>query len=239
MAVKKEKIKLTVEKRKITGRKTKTLRREGILPANIYGKKEKSLSVQLEAKSFLPVFKEVGETGLIELKVADEKEARPVLIHNVQFHPVDETPLHVDFYQVDLKEKVTTKIPVELIGESSAVKDKIGILIQPLSEVEVEALPADLPEKIEVNISGLKAINDAVVVADVKLLEVIKVLTEGKEVLAKIEPLAKEEEVVAPPPAEEAPAEEEAPTEEPTKEAKEEKGVEGQKPPEETKKEEK
>jgi len=216
MVVKKEKIKLTVEKRKVTGRKTKTLRREGILPANIYGKKEKSLSVQLEAKSFLPVFKEVGETGLIELKVADEKEARPVLIHNVQFHPVDETPLHVDFYQVDLKEKVTTKVPVELIGESPAVKDKIGILIQPLSEVEVEALPADLPEKIEVNISGLKAINDAVVVADVKLPEGVRGLTEGKEILAKIEPLAKEEEVVAPPP-----AEEEAPTEEIEGEVKE------------------
>ena len=216
MAVKKEKIKLTVEKRKITGRKVKALRRTGILPANVYGKKEKSLSVQLEAKSFLPVFKEVGETGLIELKVADEKEARPVLIHNVQFHPVDETPLHVDFYQVDLKERVTTKVPVELVGESSAVKDKVGILIQPLSEVEVEALPADLPEKIEVNISGLKAINDAVVVADVKLPERVKVLTEGKEVLAKIEPLAKEEEVVAPPP-----AEEEAPTEEIEGEVKE------------------
>ena len=229
MTAKKEKIKLTVEKRKITGRKVKALRREGILPANIYGKKEKSLSVQLEAKSFLPVFKEVGETGLIELKVADEKEARPVLIHNVQFHPVDEIPLHVDFYQVDLKEKVTTKVPVELIGESPAVKDKIGILIQPLSEVEVEALPADLPEKIEVNISGLKAINDAVAVSDVKLPEGVKVLTEGKEILVKIEPLAKEE-VVAPPPAEEeAPTEEETPTEEAAKEVKEEKGNEEEK----------
>jgi len=237
MAVKKEKIKLTVEKRKITGRKVKALRRTGILPANVYGKKNKSLAVQLEAKSFLPVFKEVGETGLIELKVADEKEARPVLIHNVQFHPVDETPLHVDFYQVDLKEKVTTKVPVELIGESPAVKDKIGILIQPLSEVEVEALPADLPEKIEVNISGLKAINDAVAVSDVKLPEGVKVLTEGKEVLAKIEPLAKEEEVVAPPPAEEAPTEEEIPPEEAAKEVKEEKGGEEEKQPKETKEE--
>jgi len=236
MPAKKEKIKLTVEKRKVTGREVKALRQQGILPANIYGKKEKSLSVQLEAKSFLPVFKEVGETGLIELKVADEKETRPVLIHNVQFHPVDETPLHVDFYQVDLKEKVTTKVPVELIGESPAVKDKIGILIQPLSEVEVEALPADLPEKIEVNISGLKAINGAVAVSDVKLPEGVKILTEGKEILVKIEPLAKEE--VAPPPAaEEAPTEEEVPPEEAAKEVKEEKGGEEEKQPKETKEE--
>ncbi|MCX6724872.1 MAG: 50S ribosomal protein L25 [Candidatus Shapirobacteria bacterium] len=204
MTAKKEKIKLTVEKRKITGR--------------------------------LPVFKEVGETGLIELKVADEKEARPVLIHKVQFHPVDETPLHVDFYQVDLKEKVMTKVPVELIGESPAIKDKIGILIQPLSEVEVEALPADLPEKIEINISSLKAINDTVAVSDVKLPEGVKVLTEGKEILAKIEPLAKEEEIVVPPPAEGVPTEE-VPPEEAAKEVKEEKGGEEEKQPREIKEE--
>jgi len=133
MAVKKEKTKLNVEKRKDIGRKVKFLRREGILPANIYGKKIKSLAVQLSTKSFLPVLKEVGETGLLELKVTDEEKTRPVLIHAVQFHPTSGEPLHADFYQVDLKEKVTTKVPVELIGESLAVKDKIGILIQPLS----------------------------------------------------------------------------------------------------------
>jgi len=198
MAVKKEKTKLNVEKRKDIGRKVKFLRREGILPANIYGKKIKSLAVQLSTKSFLPVLKEVGETGLLELKVTDEEKARPVLIHAVQFHPTSGEPLHADFYQVDLKEKVTTKVPVELIGESLAVKDKIGILIQPLSEVEVEALPADLPEKIEVDISGLKAIDDVVLLETVKVSEEIKILTDGKEVLAKIEPPAKEEVVVAP-----------------------------------------
>jgi len=229
MTTKKEKIKLTVEKRKVTGRKVRALRQQGILPANIYGKKEKSLAVQLEAKSFLPVFKEAGETSLIELKVADEKEARPVLIHNVQFHPVEETPLHVEFYQVDLKEKVTTKVPVELIGESPAIKDKIGILIQPLSEVEVEALPADLPEKIEVDISGLKAVDETVLVGSVKVSEGVKILTDEKEVLVKIEPPAKEE--IAPPPVAEAAVEGEA-----AEETQEETPVEEEeKKPEETK----
>ena len=229
MTTKKEKIKLTVEKRKVTGRKVRALRQQGILPANIYGKKEKSLVVQLEAKSFLPVFKEAGETSLIELKVADEKEARPVLIHNVQFHPVEETPLHVEFYQVDLKEKVTTKVPVELIGESPAIKDKIGILIQPLSEVEVEALPADLPEKIEVDISGLKAVDETVLVGSVKVSEGVKILTDEKEVLVKIEPPAKEE--IAPPPVAEAAVEGEA-----AEETQEETPVEKEeKKPEETK----
>jgi len=198
MSEKKEKPKLAVEKRKITGKKVKLLRREGLLPANIYGKKTKSLSVQLPAKLFLSVFKEVGETGLLELSVGGEDTARPVLIHDVHFHSVTSEPLHVDFYQVDLKEKVTTKIPVEIIGEAPAVKEKIGILIQPLSEVEVEALPADLPEKIEVDVTGLKTIGEAVLVEQVKVADGVKILTDGKEVLAKIESPAKEEEIVAP-----------------------------------------
>lgn len=214
MADKKEKPKLMVEKRKITGKKVKLLRREGLLPANIYGKKTKSLSVQLPAKLFLSVFKEVGETGLLELKVGGEDTVRPVLVHNVHFHPVSSDPLHVDFYQVDLKEKVTTKIPVEIIGESLAVKDKIGILIQPLSEVEVEALPADLPEKIEVDISGLKAVGGIITVDQVKVAPGVKILTDGKEVLAKIEPPAKEEEIIVPPPAAEGEVEGEVPAEE-------------------------
>ena len=234
MVTKKEKAKLTVEKRKITGRKVKALRRQGILPANIYGKKNKSLAVQLEVKSFLPVFNKVGETGLVELKVVDEKETRPVLIHNVQFHPINEAPIHADFYQVDLKEKVVAKVPMELIGESPAVKDKIGILIQPLSEVEVEALPADLPEKIEVDISGLKVVDDAVVVGSVKVPQGVKILTDEKEILAKIEPLAKEEEVVAPPPAEEVPTEAVEGEEVPPQEVP----VEGEKKSQETKAEE-
>jgi large subunit ribosomal protein L25 len=224
---KKEFPKLTLEKRKITGRKVKVLRREGILPANIYGKDIKSLAVQLNLKSFLPVFKEVGETGLVELKIAGETKTRPILIHNVQVNPLSDQPIHVDFYQVDLKKKVTTEVPIELVSEAPAVTQKIGILIQPLTEVEVEALPTELPDKFEVDISSLKKIDNAVTVADLKIPEGVKILTSQNEILAKIEPPAKEE-VVAPPPVEEVPveevpAEEAAPTPEgvpPTEEAK-------------------
>lgn len=195
MSDKKNKIKLSVEKRKLAGRKVKLLRKDSVLPANIYGRKVKSLAVQVDLKSFLPVLKEAGETGLIELKVKGEDKTRPILIHNIQYHSVSDQPLHVDFYQVDLKEKVTTKIPVELVGESPAVKSKVGILIQPLSEIEVEALPTDLPEKIEVDISKLENIDDAVLVSDVKLEEIIKILTDTTQILVKIDPPAKEEEV--------------------------------------------
>lgn len=208
MAGKKELPKLEVEKRKITGRQVKTLRQQGILPANIYGREVKSLSTQLDLKSFLPVFKKAGETGLVELKVAGEAKTRPVLIHNLQLDPVSDQPLHVDFYQVDLKKKVTAVVPVELSGASPAVTQKIGILIQPLSGVEVEALPTDLPDKLEVDVNGLKEVGNAVTVGDLKLGEEVKILTGATEVLAKIDPPAKEE-VVTPPPA----AEGEAPVE--------------------------
>jgi len=236
---KKEKLKLTAEKRKVLGRKVKTLRQEGILPANIYGKKVKSLAIQTDLKSFLTAFKKTGETSVVELKVKGEKKSRPVLIHNVQFDPVSDQPLHADFYQVDLKEKVTTEVPIDLVGESPAAKEKIGILIQPLTEVEVEALPTELPDKLELDISGLKEVGNAVTVADLKVAKGVKVLTSEKEILAKIEPLAKEE-VVAPPeeevPEEEVPEEEKPPEEEvkkPEEKARPE-PVEG-KPPEEAK----
>ena len=209
---KKELPKLEVEKRKVTGRKVKLLRKQGILPANIYGREVKSASVQVALKPFMPIFKKAGETGLLELTVAGEEKTRPVLIHNVQLDPVTDAPLHVDFYQVDLKKKVTAVVPVELLGTSPAVTQKIGILIQPLSGVEVEALPTDLPEKLEIDISHLQEVGNAMTVADLKVGEEIKILTGATEVLAKIDPPAKEE-VVTPPSAAEsaAPVEGEVP----------------------------
>src|SRR3990167_3101848 len=96
------------EARKVLGRKIKNLRKEGILPGNVYGKKVKSESVQVNLKDFQKVYKEVGETGLLSLEVGKEK--KPVLIHNLQMQPVTDEPIHVDFLQVDLKEKVTAEV---------------------------------------------------------------------------------------------------------------------------------
>ena len=230
MAKKTEKTALQAEKRTTTGRKVKKLRQEGLLPANIYGKKVKSLAVQVDLKSFSPIYKETGETGLVELKVKGETKARPVLIHNVQLNPVDDQPIHADFYQVDLKEKVTTEVPIELIGESPAVKEKIGILIQPLTEVEIEALPAELPDKFEVNIGELKKVGDTVTVGGLKVPKGVKVLTDVKQILAKIEPPAEEE--AAPPPVEAAPTEAAAEEEKPTEEAAKKAPAAEKKPPE-------
>lgn len=229
--------KLETQKRKIFGRKVKKLRKEGILPANLYGKHLKSQAIDVPLKDFKKVYTEAGETGLIDLEI--DGEAHPVLIHNVQLHPVTGDPLHIDFRQVSLTEKTTAMVPIELVGESPAVEQQIGVLMQTLSEIEVEALPQDLPDRLMVDVSGLTEIDDAVTIGDIKVdSQKITLKADPEEIVAKIGPLAKEEEV-APPPAEgEGVVEGEIPAEgEEAGEAAEGEG-ETKPPPEETKKEE-
>lgn len=230
---------LKVEKRKILGRKVKGLRKEGILPANIFGKKVKSLAVQLPEKEFLAVYKEAGETSIIDLAVAGEQKSRSVLVANLQTDYVTDKPLHVDFRQVVLTEKTTATIPVELVGGAPAVEQKKGILVQQVNELEVEALPKDLPDRLVVDISGLTEVDSAVYVKDLKVdKKKIEIKAEDSRIIAKIEPLTKEEEVEKPP-EEEVPAEEGVPAEEkpeverkPEEEKKQEKVAKGEKPKE-------
>jgi large subunit ribosomal protein L25 len=186
--------KLKVEERKVFGRKVKHLRSEDVLPANIYGKKVKSQAVKLPLGDFLPVYQEVGETGLVDLLVGKSKSARPVLVHNVQFDPVTGQAIHVDFHQVDLKQKITAQIPVELVGESPIVAQKKGILVRLLDEIEVEALATDLPEKIEVDISSLEKVDDMIKLGGLKLSKKLTLVTDPKRLVAKVEPPTKLEE---------------------------------------------
>lgn len=187
-----KKITLKVEKRTVLGKKVKKLRKVGLLPATIYGKDVKSVSVQVPIKEFDHVYKEAGETGLVELSLDSEK-TRPVLIKNVQLEPKSSMPLHADFYQVNLSEKIKANVPVEPVGEPKAVLDKIGLLEVPLTEVEVEALPADLPEKIEVDVANLAAIGDQITVADVKAHSGVTILTDTGQILFKIGELVTKE----------------------------------------------
>jgi len=204
---------LTAEKRTITGKKLKHLRREGILPANMFGKGMKSTSLQLPLKEFRKVYDEVHETGLVDLTV--DKETHPVLIQNIHIQPITHIPLHADFFKVNLKEKVKATIPVLGVGEPKAVTDKIGVLLQSLSEVEVEALPADLPEHIEISVERLAQIDDSLTVADLKVPTGVEILAEPAEMVFRIAELVSEE-------AEELAAEEEA-----AAEAASEEGAEG------------
>jgi len=183
---------LTVTKREITGKKVRKLRKQGILPANIYGKDVASVSVQVPQKDFEIVYKETGATGLIELHLENEK--RPVLINNVQLDYMTQEPIHADFYQVNLKEKIKSMIPVVLVGEANAVVEKVGLLLQTLNEIEVEALPADLPEKFEVDVTSLAAINDQLTAESLKAPQGVTILTDAGQVIAKISELVAPEE---------------------------------------------
>ncbi len=207
-------LKLNAKKRTITGRKVKQLRRQLVLPANIYGKDVKSLAIELQLKEFKSLFSQAGETNIINLSVDKETKLRPVLVNNVQVDPVTDELLHVDFRQVDLTKKVTVMVPLEFKGEAPAVM-RGGVLVKLVNEVEIEALPNDLPDKLEVDISGLEEIGQSIALKQVPIdTAKVKLLTENvDELVVKVEAPAKEEEpAAAPAPAGEAvPAEGEKP----------------------------
>jgi large subunit ribosomal protein L25 len=217
--------KLTVEPRKVTGRKVKSLRAEDLIPGNVFGKDINSYAVQVNSDEFRKIYKSAGETAIVELSTGKAKKA-PVLISNVQLHPVTGDVLHVDFRQVDLTKKVTAMVPVVLFGESPAEKSGIGTVVQQITEMEVEALPMELPEKFEVDISALTEVDSTVYVKDLKFDKgKIKLEADSEEIIAKVEPPQKEEEIAPPPEAAAAEGEEELPQAEVKEEPQEEGAV--------------
>jgi large subunit ribosomal protein L25 len=182
---------LSAAVRELVGRKVKQLRAENQIPATVYGKGVKSISVTVALDAFEEVYEETGETGLIELAVG--KEVRPVLVHMVQVDPVSDALLHVEFHQVDLKEKVHAKVPVEIVGESPAVAQKLGVLLTVLDAIEVEALPTDLPEKIAVDVSVLAEVDQEVKVEQLHVGSSVTVLTDGSLTIVKVGPLVTKE----------------------------------------------
>jgi large subunit ribosomal protein L25 len=191
-----EKITLKSEPRELFGRKVLRLRKMGIIPANVYGRNVKSQSLQIVLKDFQTVFAKAGETGLVELDL--EKEKLPVLVHDIQYEPVSHDILHIDFLQVDLKQKVTAQVPVEFVGESPAEKQGLGTVVQYIDEIEVEALPAELPDKFEVDISVLSEVGQAIYIKDIKHDSKVEVKENSDEIVAKVEPPKEEKEEVKP-----------------------------------------
>jgi large subunit ribosomal protein L25 len=188
------KFEITAEPRKITGRAVKTLRRQGLVPGNVFGKNVKSVSLQLDSKVFQKLYLQIGESTLAHLKISGEKESRPVFVSNLDKDPVTGNLLHVSFHQVDLKEKVSAPVVIKLLGESPAEKEKLGIMVQQLDELEIDALPMDMPEHIEVKVEGLVAVGDSISVADLKLdTSKMTIKTDPETIIVKIEALAKEE----------------------------------------------
>lgn len=202
---------LKIQARKILGKKVETLRQQGLIPAELYGHGIKNLHLSLSAKDFQKVFKEAGESTIVNLITEDDKKI-PVMIHDVVSDPISEKILSVDFYQIKLTEKIKIPVPIEFIGEAPAVKNFGGILVKPLQEIEVEALPQDLPHHFEVDLSPLDEIKKSILVKDLKINDKVKISVNPEMIVATvIEAKPEEEEVKETAPAEGAAATEAAP----------------------------
>jgi len=189
------KIELKAEARTVFGDKVRALRSSGFVPAVLYGKGQESISLQIPVKDFNKVLKEAGESTLVYLEVGGK--SYPTIIHDVALDPVKDTVIHADFYKVSLTEKIKTKVPIEFVGESPAVKDLSGILVKNVNELEVEALPQNLPHEITVDISLLKAFDDQISAKDINLGPDVKLIDEADLILATIQQPKSQEEIDA------------------------------------------
>ena len=186
-----EQAKLVVEERPKEERKSaKAIRLAGRVPAVVYHKGDVTKAVTLGDKDLHRVLHtEAGRNVLIDLKIKNEKNAKPrtVVVKEIQYHPVSGNALHVDFHQISLTEKIRMVIPVVEKGESVGVKTEDGVLEFPLREVEVECLPTEIPEHIEVDITNLH-MNDAIFVKDLPLPSAVNILNDPEMLVVKIAP---------------------------------------------------
>jgi len=185
---------LNAQAREIVGKKVKALRREGLIPAVTYGHKKDSKNLVIDEREFVKLYNEVGQSTLINLKV-DGANAVKVLIHGIDINPTKQSVLHVDLYQVNLKEKLQTGIPLEFIGVSPAVEDLGGTLLTIKDEVEVECLPDKLVQHIEVDISNIKTFDDSIRVSDLVAPEGIEILDDPEETIVSVSAPRTEEEM--------------------------------------------
>lgn len=178
---------LTVQKREVLGSKMGQLRAQGLVPGNIYGKGLESVAVQIKSKDLEKTLHEVGESALVSVNFEGEKDSFPILFKNPTYDPLLGNLQHIEMYKVNMKEKISTMVPLVLVGEAPAVKQ--GLLIMEIvNEIEVECLPNDLPEKIEVRIDTLEKVDDMVTVEQLKVdTTKIEILTPLETVIVKVE----------------------------------------------------
>lgn len=177
------------------GRAVKALRKEGVVPAELYGHGIKNEHVEVSLKDLRRVLRHAGETSIIDLMVAGKKY--PVFIHDVMRNPITDAIQSVDFYSVRMDEKMRIKVPLVFVGEAPGVKEKSGILVKSLSEIEIEALPADIPQAIEVDVKVLADIGSTIAVSALSVSPNVRVLVDPSFVVATITARMTEEQEAA------------------------------------------
>lgn len=183
---------LKVALREKTGRGNAAARKEGLMPAVLYGRKEKATPLMLSRADFVKVWKGSGESGVVT--IVGLEEPKDALIHDIAFDPVTGVPRHADFYVFEKGQKVKVKIPLEFEGVAPAVKDLGGTLVKVLHELEVEAEPSKLPNMFVVDIAPLATFASRIKVKDVALPSGVSAVAEGEEVVALVEEYKEEKE---------------------------------------------
>ena len=191
-----DRLSLSLENRTLVGKKVNRLRREGVLPATVYGKGVSPISVQMNARAFNDTYRHAGRTGLIDLSIPGQKSIS-VFVHNLQRHPVTRNIIHVDFLAVDLRTEVTVDVPLHIVGESELVKRGDALLNQVLTSLAVRALPADIPSSISVDVSGLDSFDKSIHVSDLALESKGEIVTPADELVVSLSQARDEEEEAA------------------------------------------
>jgi len=175
----------------------KNLRKGGELPAVFYGMGNPTTPISISIVEFKKAWEKAGESSTV--KITGPKISVDTLIHEVQVDPVSNEPIHVDFLVIDMNKKIKVEVPLEFTGVSEIVKSGVGTLIKVLHEVEIEALPKDLPHGFTIDISKLVALNSLIFVSDIALPSGVTMITKGTEVVASISEQKEEKiEVVEP-----------------------------------------
>jgi large subunit ribosomal protein L25 len=189
--------KLSAAAREVHGKAVKNLRRDGIVPAVVFGHGVESNAIQIDAHEFELLRRRTGRNTLLDLSL-DGKKAVPVLVHDVQVHPITRHPLHVDLLVVKMTEELTVDVQVVLIGESTAVERMGGVLLQLRNTVQVKALPDHLPQSVELDITPLEDFDQVLHVSDISVPADVTLLTDAGEAVARVQaPRVEEVEPVA------------------------------------------
>lgn len=180
-------LELQSEKRDKFGKGLERSRKEGKLPAVVYGKGIESVSLFVQMADFRKVWKEAGESTIVNLKGESFSKPVGVIIQQVDIDPTSSKPSHVDFYQVDMAKTIQVSVPLVFEGISVAVKELGGVLVKVLHDIEIEALPKDLPHEIKVDISKLKTFDDHVTIGDLNFPTGVKAVEKAEEIVCMAE----------------------------------------------------
>lgn len=192
-------LEIAPEARTLTGKASKRLRRDGLVPGVVFGKGRESMPVQIEARSFEALYREAGRTSIIRLTAPGASRATSVIMKSVQRQPITGQALHVDFFVVDLKHEMQADVPLVFTGEPPAVEQFGGVLFTQLDHLRVRALPADIPHEVSVDLSPLVDLETAIHVRDLVVDDSkVHLLNDPDELVARVSPPRVEEEPEVP-----------------------------------------